>query len=226
MDSTLENLRESAKTLVEVEESKITNRFLTLKARLLYVQMILEELNKFKRESNFLVGHFWIPETSLDYLGDALNTLQGRPEFQGFTMSEESPKELNLNPPTRFRKNILLSPFQEIVNTYGIPRYQEVNPAIFTAVTFPFLFGLMFGDMGHGTFLFLFGIFLFCYSKKLANHLRVAFFQVRSYSIMILLMGMFSVYAGLIYNDFLALPLTIVPSCYRDTGDAYGNLFS
>ena len=33
--------------------------------------------------------------------------------------------------------------FQNIVNTYGIPRYGEVNPGIFTIVTFPFLFGIM-----------------------------------------------------------------------------------
>ena len=37
---------------------------------------------------------------------------------------------------------------QSIVNTYGVPRYREANPALFTAVTFPFLFGVMYGDIG------------------------------------------------------------------------------
>lgn len=222
LDSTLENLRMSAKSLVIVREERAANRYLTLKARLSYVQMILDELNKCKRESNFLVGHFWIPETRLDYLGDALNMLKSRPEFQGFTISEESPKELDLHPPTRFQKNIFLSPFQEIVNTYGIPRYREINPAIFTSITFPFLFGLMYGDIGHGTFLFLFGLFLFLYSKSLSSQMRIEFFDVRSYSITILLMGFFSVYAGIIYNDFLALPVTIFPSCYKEIGNSFG----
>lgn len=45
---------------------------------------------------------------------------------------------------------------KEIVNTYGIPRYREANPGLFTIVTFPFLFAVMFGDMGHGLLLFLF----------------------------------------------------------------------
>lgn len=36
------------------------------------------------------------------------------------------------------------------MNTYGIPRYDEINPGLFTIITFPFLFGMMFGDIGHG----------------------------------------------------------------------------
>lgn len=43
--------------------------------------------------------------------------------------------------PTHFTVNKYTYAFQEFVNTYGIPRYREANPALFTAATFPFLFG-------------------------------------------------------------------------------------
>ncbi len=52
------------------------------------------------------------------------------------------------NPPTFFRVNKFTDPFQSIVNTYGWPRYKEANPGLFTIFTFPFLFGVMYGDIG------------------------------------------------------------------------------
>lgn len=63
-------------------------------------------------------------------------------------------------PPTSFVTNEFTGVFQKIVDTYGIPRYREFNPALFTCITFPFLYGVMFGDIFHGGLLLLFGIYL------------------------------------------------------------------
>jgi V-type H+-transporting ATPase subunit a len=69
-------------------------------------------------------------------------------------------------PPTYFETNKFTWAFQEFVDTYGVPRYREANPALFTAATFPFLFGVMYGDMGHGFCLFLGGLYLVLTEKK------------------------------------------------------------
>ena len=45
-----------------------------------------------------------------------------------------------------------------ITSTNSIPWYQEGNSALFTAAVFPFSFGVMYGDVGQGTFLFLAGV--------------------------------------------------------------------
>ena len=68
------------------------------------------------------------------------------------------------SPQTYIRTNEFTSTFQLIVDTYGIPNYREINPGFFTIVTFPFLFGVMFGNIGHGVSCFY---FWFIYLLKL-----------------------------------------------------------
>ncbi len=100
---------------------------------------------------------------------------------------------------------------QEIVETYGIPRYGEVNPGIFTCVTFPFFFGVMFGDIAHGSVLFTFGLFLVFFNEKLKT---TAFSALLSLRYLLTLMGFFAFYCGWIYNDFLGISFNLWGSCY------------
>jgi V-type H+-transporting ATPase subunit a len=55
------------------------------------------------------------------------------------------------------------------MDSYGISAYQEVNPALFAVVTFPFLFGVMFGDIGHGILVLLAAIFMIARERKLGK---------------------------------------------------------
>ena len=58
-------------------------------------------------------------------------------------------------PPTCLPSSKFTDGFQALVNTYGVPRYREINPGAFAIVLFPFLFAIMFGDLGHGFVLLL-----------------------------------------------------------------------
>lgn len=76
----------------------------------------------------------------------------------------------NVARPTYIKLNDVTRLFQLIVDTYGVPRYQEANPAMLTIVTFPFFFGMMFGDMGHGSIVFFFSLFLIFRYDSLKNN--------------------------------------------------------
>ena len=67
-----------------------------------------------------------------------------------------------------FRTNKYTAGYQNLVDAYGVNTYREVNPAVFTIATFPFLFAVMFGDAGHGTILLLASSFMIY--KVLINH--------------------------------------------------------
>ena len=53
------------------------------------------------------------------------------------------------------------------MDAYGIARYREVNPSVFTIVTFPFLFAVMFGDVGHAALMLLVSVWMVVNERKL-----------------------------------------------------------
>ena len=84
------------------------------------------------------------------------------------------------SPPKQYTKA-----FQIIMNAYGIPHYEEVNPAIFALISFPFLFAVMFGDVGHGFIMAAFAAVCILkeqsiIASKSSNEMWVTIFQVRT----------------------------------------------
>jgi V/A-type H+/Na+-transporting ATPase subunit I len=64
-----------------------------------------------------------------------------------------------------------IRPFQLLVTTYSDPRYAEVDPTFLLVITFPFIFGAMFGDAGQGILLALLGLLLSSGKLKMLNAL-------------------------------------------------------
>ena len=123
--------------------------------------------------------------------------------------SDEFPSE----PPTHYKLDKFSAVFQALVDTYGTPRYREINPSVFTGITFPFLFGVMYGDVGHGSCLLLAGLYLvMTESQREGKRLGELMGGLHLGRYLILLMGVFAVYNGFIYNDFFALSLDIFGS--------------
>lgn len=160
--------------------------------------IIFHTLNLFEERYNSMIAKIWVPEEKRGLLFKLLPSV--------VTIQDPSTKE---KPPTHFEMNEFTAPFQEIVNTYGIPRYEEVNPALFAIPIFPFLFGVMFGDIGHGGVVLCFALWLI-YGKT-AKHLLP---DVYNYRYLLLMMGIFAFYSGWIYNEFFSIPLNVFGSCY------------
>ncbi len=116
-------------------------------------------------------------------------------------------------PPTYFATNDLTRAFQVMVDTFGVPRYREINPALFTAVTFPFMFGMMYGDLGHASVLLGVALWMIWREKdfkgKQLGDIAGMAFKSRY---MLVLMSLFGMYCGMIYNDFFGFGVAAAQS--------------
>jgi V-type H+-transporting ATPase subunit a len=118
-----------------------------------------------------------------------------------------------LTVPTCFRATQFSDVFQQIVDTYGVPNYKEANPALLTGVTFPFLFGVMFGDVMHGGLLLGFALWIYWAGQKRVDSLTPYLWPIKHF---LLLMGFFATFCGFCYNDYSSVALyTFGRSCYE-----------
>lgn len=83
-----------------------------------------------------------------------------------FVITDSSPNEsATMKPPTKLRNPLLIKPFEMFVKMYGLPAYKELDPTLFVALTYSFLFGAMFGDVGQGLCLVIGGFLLYKIKK-------------------------------------------------------------
>lgn len=167
-------------------------------------------LNMLKSENTFLTGVCWIPKDRYEEITKLLLDLSQK----GLVGKIEKVEKYSLKPPTYVKVNEFTESFQQIVSTYGCPTYGEVNPAFFTIITFPLLFGVMFGDILHGFIVFCLSIYL-CFGKDMIIKTNGIFKPLVPARYLLLLMGFFATFCGFLYNDLAGLSLMMFKSCYK-----------
>jgi len=185
---------------------------------------IYHTLNLFKNDvaSNLLRGRGWILTSTLVAARTALKRAHVQMNLTPTAMLERVPTNWP-TPPTHFTTNKYTWAFQEFVNTYGVPRYREANPALFTAATFPFFFGVMYGDIGHGSILSMAGLYLILTeSKANARGMDEMVSGIYSARYMLFAMGLMAVYAGFVYNDYFSLGLNLFGSSWQYSSQVDG----
>jgi len=105
------------------------------------------------------------------------------------------------NPPTLVSSPNWTKPLQSLIDSFGIPSYDETNPLLFMIFTFPLMYGLMFGDFGEGPLMLLLGLGLLRLKKK---GKKVGDFAQPfvSGAELIVMLGVATTMFGLIFGDF------------------------
>lgn len=110
-------------------------------------------------KSFILVG--WIPAEHAESFTKSLEKIKS----VELTLSDGT-KELQHSPPIKLKNNFLSRPYEYYLKMFGLPKYNEIDPTGFIAVTYTLLFGIMFGDVGHGIVLALAGLLMW-FGKKM-----------------------------------------------------------
>ncbi len=142
----------------------------------------------------------WTPSEQVDALNERLARLDA-------AVVELAPPPW-VDPPTQLRPVAVERPFRPLVESYGTTRYRDVDPTVFTLVSFVVMFGMMFGDVGHGLLLVLLGLWL--RRRKSGRFAGMAHLWV-----IVCAAGMSGAVFGLLYGEAFG-PTGLVPTLWLD----------
>lgn len=120
------------------------------------IKAIYSCLNMFNLDvtQKCLIAECWCPIIDLDRIHLALR--RGTERSGSSVPSILNRMTTSEIPPTYNRTNKYTRAFQNLVDSYGVANYREINPSPYIIISFPFIFAIMFGDAGHGILVTLF----------------------------------------------------------------------
>ena len=117
-----------------------------------------------------------------------------------FVVVEEDKEKFFGEPPTKLKNPRFFKPFEMFIRMYGLPANDEMDPTMFVALTYTFIFGAMFGDVGQGLCLFVFGGLLYLIKKiNLAGIISIA--------------GLFSTFFGFMFGSIFGFE-DVIPALW------------
>lgn len=174
------------------------NELATTWAQLRANELSLRLRSTFAHTQSVSILSGWIPEKECAPVEAGIRRVcAGQCHIEWMDDSHAQTEELN--PPVSMNNPGILAPFQTLVSNFGIPRYGSVNPAPFVAVAYLCMFGLMFGDAGHGLVLVLAGIVALFRARKSGKPETLAW--------LILYCGGAAIAAGLLFGSIFGRPL-------------------
>ncbi len=120
-----------------------------------------------KTERTFLLSG-WLPHNQREeFIQEIRRSTQNRCIIQDIPAEKiPSVREGHVQVPVELRNPRFLKPFEILTKTYGIPAYTSIDPTPILGISFLLMFGVMFGDVGHGLVLCLTGLILTLKGKK------------------------------------------------------------
>lgn len=210
----VQNVLSNTQTTLEAELNQISQSLSAWMVLIAKEKSVYSTLNNFSYDSarRTLIAEGWCPTNDLPLIRSTLQDVTNRAGLSVPSIINEI--RTNKTPPTYLKTNKFTEGFQTIVNAYGTATYQEVNPNVPVLVTFPFLFAVMFGDLGHAIIMLSAALAMIYWEKPLKKVSFELFAMIFYGRYIALVMAVFSIFTGFIYNDIFSKSMTIFPSAW------------
>ena len=185
IDSELKSLETSIQDIRSKNKDVVDN----LSNSLEYYEKSDELVAKMAKGDKYLYLSGWVPDSKIK----DFENLSNKYDDTIVTVKEES----NQEPPTKLKNNKLFRPFEFLVNMYGAPNYNEIDPTPFFAVSYMLLYGMMFGDLGQGL---VFVLLSFLVDKK-----------NKTFGALIRRVGFSACFFGIMYGSVFGIE-TLIPA--------------
>lgn len=155
-----------------------------------YYEKSSEIKDKMAKGDKYFYLSGWVPKSKVD-------DFKNLEEKYDKTKVNINNRSYSSKPPTKLKNNILFRPFEFLVNMYGAPNYNEIDPTPFFAITYLLLYGMMFGDLGQGLVFVLLSFYVDKINKTFGGLVRR--------------IGISSSIFGLMYGSFFGIE-TLIPT--------------
>lgn len=153
---------------------------------------LLDASRKFPRTKAAVLIAGWVPAGDVAALEQRMEEVTGGRYVLQATPPDASEEQV----PVLLRHSRLFRPFEMLIAAYGLPDYQELEPTLFVALSYIVMFGMMFGDAGHGIVLVACGL-----AALVAGRSRTA----RDFGVLLLFGGLSSTIFGVVYGSYFGI---------------------
>jgi V/A-type H+/Na+-transporting ATPase subunit I len=165
LSETRETIKSEMKESITKRSEELTELWANLRMNELYSRI----QSFFSRTARTILFTGWVPKEA----SANLDTKIRHSCRSGCYLEWHDPPEDDegTNVPVQLENPGFLKPFEMLVKNYAVPSYGSIDPTPLVAIAYLIMFGLMFGDAGHGLILILIGLLgKLVYKKK--NNVR------------------------------------------------------
>jgi len=208
------------KEKVEKLKQQYKDQFKKAYILLKYLKMMQKAYDHTLVVDKLIYLYGWIPEKYIKVLQNFIT----QNKFEELVVFElEEAEEINKKfpqlgkIPTKFINNFLIRPFEILVTTYGYPKYNDIDPTPIVSIGFLLMFGIMFGDVGHGFVIALAGALLgFILNIKSEGAKNLGKIMFAS--------GLSSIFFGFVFGSMFASEEIIKPLLFHPIEPEYINV--